>query len=356
MPTFVLAVPSAAELFLTSACNLHCLHCFAEELYDDGPELTFQEWTTLMKRLKDIGLLSLSLSGGEIFTRGDALDIIAFANGLGFCGVSLVTNGCLVTSSIAHALARYNLKRVLVSLDGVGDVHNRVRGHSTAYERTITGVGNLVDAGTRVAVQFTAMKCNYRDLPRVAETVFLLGVRALVVNRLTAHGRARQLYPHLALDQSERIQLNRICSELRSRFQECTISYSPNSYDRPATDNFCARSSGQPKYLMTCSAATSSCAVTPSGWVLPCSLLPGFRAGNVRDRDVLDIWSSSAELEQIRQLTRRTLSDVQECTSCDLRASCTPGCRGNAYNLLGALISPDPDCPFWSRKEEISKR
>ncbi len=84
--------------------------------------------------------------------------------------------------------------------------------------------------------------------------------------------------------------------------------------------------------------------VSTDGWVIPCAMLTGFKAGNVRDSDIIGIWHKSHAFEEIRRLSDRTMNDVPECGHCHLRSVCDGGCRGHAFNLFGELVSPNPDC------------
>lgn len=89
---------------------------------------------------------------------------------------------------------------------------------------------------------------------------------------------------------------------------------------------------------MMCSGGRSTCSITPDGWVVPCELLGNFRAGNVRDRDILDIWNTSPELTEIRRIAVLTMKDVAECASCGYTTVCGGGCRGmHTTCIIGSL-------------------
>ena len=67
-----------AQLELTYRCNLHCVHCYtdpynAKEFFPR--ELSFEEILRLIDEMRDIGIIWLNLTGGEIFMHPRFFDI-----------------------------------------------------------------------------------------------------------------------------------------------------------------------------------------------------------------------------------------------------------------------------------------
>jgi len=83
--------------------------------------------------------------------------------------------------------------------------------------------------------------------------------------------------------------------------------------------------------------------VSPDGLLLPCLLahtLPGLSFGNVRERSVEELWSSSPGLAAFRGEAWMP----EPCRSCARRAIDFGGCRCQAFHLTGNAAATDPAC------------
>lgn len=95
-----------AQLELTYRCNLHCRHCYTDPYNDSAyfpRELTLTEIQRLLGEMRDIGIIWLNLTGGDIFMRPDFFDIYEAAVNHGFL-LQLYTNGTLFTRAIIERL------------------------------------------------------------------------------------------------------------------------------------------------------------------------------------------------------------------------------------------------------------
>jgi MoaA/NifB/PqqE/SkfB family radical SAM enzyme len=73
--TFERKIPFNAQIELTYRCNLSCVHCYATNR-NLADELSTAEVENVLQQLADLGCLFLSLTGGEIFCRNDAIQIM----------------------------------------------------------------------------------------------------------------------------------------------------------------------------------------------------------------------------------------------------------------------------------------
>lgn len=114
-------------------------------LYREKTPVTDELKTEEIKKLlKDVINLmgdkkELTLTGGEPFLREDIMEILEYADFLGFKKIFIITNGTLLNDKIAAKLGRFNeqfIKHatkeevkyfgIQVSIDGFKDTHERV--------------------------------------------------------------------------------------------------------------------------------------------------------------------------------------------------------------------------------------
>ncbi len=90
---------------------------------------------------------------------------------------------------------------------------------------------------------------------------------------------------------------------------------------------------------LPCSAAHTSCYISPYGDVFPCVQFP-LPTGNVRRQKFIDIWRGSPEMAEVRSIRAK---DLPVCSTCSHVGTCTR-CPGLAY-MEGNMCGPSTaDC------------
>jgi len=139
--------PRKLTLFVTSQCNARCRHCFYWKSLNQRVDLTFDEIAELSRVLGKMD--KLLISGGEPFLRNDLPEICGLFvknNDLGI--VSIPTNGlrpgriCRQTRHILEA-ADGRMVNISLSLDGLSEVHDELRGVRGSFARAIETYSGL---------------------------------------------------------------------------------------------------------------------------------------------------------------------------------------------------------------------
>jgi MoaA/NifB/PqqE/SkfB family radical SAM enzyme len=182
--------PLVAELFLTENCNLRCVSCacWREKTQD---ELTTDEWKDVLRQLRALRIYKVNFTGGEPLIRRDAIELMGFASTLGIRHLHLNTNAILLTPKRRGQVLDAGVRSFNVSVDGVGGVHDAIRGRQGAFARTLAHLEGLVADRERwrlkLRMNFTVMRDNVHMLPDVAALAQRTGV---------------QLYLNLATDRT----------------------------------------------------------------------------------------------------------------------------------------------------------
>jgi|GEM_PF-431245 len=171
-------IPFFCVYSVTLRCNLRCKHCFVESPYQNdkelreywsglGRDLTTEQAKYAIDQLDRIGISMLHLTGGEPLLREDLEEIALYAKGKNMY-VSLDTNGTLITKERAKTL-RYCFDRIGVSVDGMKETHDRIRGKNT-FEKAVKAIKLLKNySDSVVGIVYTINKINYRDVEEVFE-------------------------------------------------------------------------------------------------------------------------------------------------------------------------------------------
>lgn len=356
--------PHSIRLLLTNRCNLTCAFCLADASLKSNPdELSTREWLSFMERLKELRIFNVILSGGEIFLREDLFELIKKLRDNRMHRISIFTNGTLISEDVADSLSRLKVKNIAVSVDGLEDNHDQLRG-TGSFQKTVKGMRHLITAGIFPQVSFTPIKNNHRDLGSLIDFVTSLGVRAISVNSISPEGRCINIYQEIALDfpDQEKDVLDTVArkqEEYPDIKIDCQLGFYyhlPESYNyyRENPQNF------KLKHLTDgCGAAKTSCAITATGDVIPCEGLTDSIGGNIRQRDLMDIWTHSESLKRIRELADIPMTQTSHCKDCKYIHLCDGGCRATAYLIYDDLLAPCSRCPYCKtiadREPEIVK-
>ena len=165
----VMRAPRSLDLELTADCNLRCRYCY----FFGNPALTYHdlptgEWLSFLDELGRLGVMDVTLTGGEAMLRPDAREIIdaVVRNHMRF---SLLSNGALIDDGLAAYLARTGrCDGVQISLDGASpEAHDPARGQGAFAGALRT----LQHHAVNVTVRLTVHHYNVNDLEAAARFI-----------------------------------------------------------------------------------------------------------------------------------------------------------------------------------------
>ncbi|MBI4283593.1 MAG: radical SAM protein [Chloroflexi bacterium] len=136
--------PKGAGISVTHRCNSRCITCNMWRSQSTD-ELTTAELEDILTQLKAAGIVAVGLEGGEALLRNDLPQIVGKAHQLGFESISMMTNGLLLTRKKAEELIQAGLTGIGVSIDGIGERHDSIRGVKGAYARSLKALEELVN-------------------------------------------------------------------------------------------------------------------------------------------------------------------------------------------------------------------
>ena len=134
-------IPWAILLDPTSACNLHCVGCWAAE-YGDKLNLSFEEIDDIIRQGKEIGVYMYIYTGGEPLVRKK--DIIRLCEKHDDCIFLSFTNGTLIDEEFADDMLRVKNFVPALSLEGFGEATDSRRGKGV-YDKVIRAMKLLHD-------------------------------------------------------------------------------------------------------------------------------------------------------------------------------------------------------------------
>ena len=325
---------------ITNRCNLNCIHCYASSVVSSQNELTTQEGKRLLDQMASVAeFRMIVVTGGEPLLRNDIFELMEYAGNLGF-RIVFSTNGTLLTPQIARDLFKLGVVNFSISLDGsTQQSHENIRRVPGCFAKTLDGLQAASTSGACVQINFTAMKQNLSELPRVIDLAESLKVDLFMVFQSIPPCQQRGA---AELEPEEQLHLLETIKEKQRKSHLLLIPVcSPDYWPLIAGQN--GKNPLKKRLLQSafagCGAGRGFCYIRFDGDVWPCNFIP-IAAGNVRLTALPEIWSKSTLLELFRN-NPRTLKG--ECGSCVQNPICG-GCRGRAFSHYGDYFASDPNC------------
>lgn len=381
--------PLTIDFDITLECNQNCLHCNVSGGEPLQNELSKEEIFSVLQELHDIGIIEISITGGEPLMRKDWLELVEFAAKYNDWNIILNTNGILWKEKEIERFA-ITCKNVLVavSIDGWNsETYSLLRPNQSLgtsnghFERIVNNILLMKQYGIKVSGNFTITRLNIPYFFNMIPFAEGIGLDALLGLKLFPHGRANENYsvlnPTYKDWQKFLIQVVNIKSISGSYSRKVYISvmcpwefFLPLktigmgskeiadmfSYVSPLNNYFYRQ-----VRTLGCNAGVTSCAISPDGEVFPCGTVstkaPGLECGNVKPAGIEHVWNNSERLKAIRELK---LEDIDgPCLDCEFSSICGGGCRARAYTRTGNYTALDPDCPIvhqWLKKYGSNKK
>ena len=325
---------------LTLKCNLRCSHCGSSAGEARRDELTTQECFRLCEELAELGCENVALMGGEPFLRKDWFSRAECVKDLGM-DLNFVSNGIVLDRHIDE-LSELSPHVVGISLDGVEETHDRIRGNVGAFTKAVNSINLLKERGIQTTVITTVSKINFNDLQKMKGMVHESGVNwqiqiALPFGNFKSESMlTKEEYYAVALF---------IASERIKTFHDAfpvigAHCFGYNSGILPGCE------------WDGCSAGISSIGITSNGGIVGCLSMGNDRLieGNVRDKSLKEIWQDSDNFEYNRKFNKDKLGP--NCIGCKHGSECRGGCNSVSYTLTNKFNN-NPYCFYKIEKDMI---
>lgn len=319
---------------ITSQCNLNCKHCYIMD--NNWDDLKTEDILSAINQLGEMGLFSITLTGGEPLIKEDIGNILNSIEDNAIHLDDFFTNGTLINKRIdvINKIADTFDTMFYVSVDGLKESHNSFRG--SLFEHTIEGIKTLKNLGCKVAINTTLTKDNHNEI---------LDVYKLAIN-LDAD-MFRIIVPF------ELGHWKNICSDMKVSFEIEMDTYlrlmrqwqddgKPFKLEMGHIFRYLKKSVSTYSFESeVCDCVHGYAVIWPNGDVSHCPLLPKYsKVGNIRNAPLTKIWESP----KMREFKEMTVRDVikKECLSCSYLKYCGTGCRANSKLVGLKYTDTDP--------------
>lgn len=304
----------------TQRCNLECIHCGSDcSSNSTVKDMPFNDFLNSIQPLKEKykrDSITVVITGGEPLLRND---LVACGKALRENGFrwGIVTNGYAYDFEIHSRLLGAGMGAITLSLDGLEDNHNWLRGSQNSYSGAILAM-DLITSSKRL--NYDIVTCvnsrNIHELHNMLELLILKKVKAWRLFTIAPIGRAHS-NNELQLNPEHIIYLMNFISNAR-QLKLIDVKFSCESFvgefEKKVRDSF-----------FFCRAGINIASVLIDGAISACpNINRHFVQGNIYHDNFLNVWENRFEVMRNRNWTK-----IGACFDC----SDYKHCNGGAMHL-----------------------
>lgn len=304
----------------TQRCNLHCKHCGSDcKRTSDLRDMPAEDFLRVIDSITphvNPHEVNIIITGGEPLVRDD-LEAVGLELYRREYPWGMVSNGLYLTGQRLQSLLSAGLHAITISLDGLEEDHNWMRGHPESYRRAMDAIRLL--AGER-ELAWDVVTCvnrrNYPYLEELKESLYEAGVRQWRLFTIFPVGRAAQ-HPEFQLSNEEFKGVMEFIKRSRQA-GKMHVSYGCEgflgSYEGEVRDHF-----------FPCNAGISVGSILADGSISACpSIRSHFQQGNIYRDDFMEVWE-----QRFQPFRDRTWMKKGICADCRFFRYC----EGNGMHL-----------------------
>lgn len=304
----------------TLRCNLHCRHCGSDcKTVSGHPDMPLEDFVHVLDTIAartNPAQVFVIITGGEPLMRGDIVECCREIYSRGFPW-GMVTNGLAISPELFSQLVDAGMHAMTISLDGLEDNHNWMRGNKASFQAVSDAIDLLAKAPSVVwDIVTCATEHNFEELPAMRDFLIQKGVPSWRLLDVFPVGRAAHT-PEVLLSDDHFRQLLEFVHETRQQGRiRCAYGCEGfvGNYEMDVRD-----------YGFFCKAGITVGSVLVDGSISACSSIRSdYHQGNIYQDDFMDVWENKFDVYRDREWMRR-----DQCADCNMFRYC----KGSGMHL-----------------------
>jgi len=346
--------PIDTLFFLTYRCSSQCKTCTLWRRTGRGDEMALDEWRRAVDMSARLGARNYELFGGDALLRPDVLiPLTTYIKSKDGLTCDLPTNCNLMTRTVARDLVGAGIDNVWISLDGVYDDHNHIRGRDTTFdkvERTIDWLLDARGAGKKplIHINTTISNLNWDVFDKV---LYYAEGKGVDFHHLEYAGEfwdellddsvidsvrpnpyfVRQDGVSILVDEEQARTIKSLIERMKRDVRGMDISLQCENVDkltvRQMASGWCDN--------RRCYVTRSKITIDPCGNVLGCAFFDNWSLGNIRQQPLREIWNNGRHKRFMKHFRR---GNIRMCDHCILGVQRNPTVTQNIRDHINHAL------------------
>jgi radical SAM protein with 4Fe4S-binding SPASM domain len=298
---------TSLQIELSSRCNERCVHCYIpheNKISDIDPALFYD----VLDQCRDMGVLNLTLSGGEPMMHKNFCDFLRRAKEYDF-SLNVLSNLTLLNDEIIAEMKASRLSSVQVSLYSMNpEIHDSITNLPGSFYKTRDAILKLIKNDIPLQISCPTMKQNKDSYVDVLNWAHEHKCRATTDYIMMAR------YDHTTGNLENRLSLEEVGNVIND------IIENDETYQKEVCgSDFEMRDTRDRSNDIVCGVCVASICMIANGNVYPCAGWQDYVVGNVKETSLQEIWNNSPKVKYLRSLRKK---DFPKCTNCGDRGFC----------------------------------
>lgn len=339
------------QIHITEKCQYNCAHCYMERNPLDMQNIVIDAIKRQIEELslREIFIKRISLTGGDPLCHNNWSNIVSDFCDMGLKVKILGTPKTLSSENLAK-IKKFGIDSFQVSLDGLAEKHQQIRGANT-FQETIDSIILLYENGIQPHVMYTVNEYNKNDLIPLISYLHSLNIRIVFgfdfcvpignasdKNFLLSPTGRQSVVDEYCKKKEELINAS-------TKLFLCEKTHYINAHKYKSNSSM-TNLENEYTNIGGCSAGWSALCIMPNGDVMPCRRLPVV-LGNILKDNLYDLIMHHPFMVRLRNK-----ENYGKCSNCEKYYVCR-GCPAIEYAANGSL--GPTQCNFFSENKNHSQ-
>ena len=339
-PVPFLSAPTTLDLFITSRCNLNCVHCFSDMEDNALHDLSHSELESIFDQLESMRVFEVRINGGEPFLHPEIDKILVSLEKRRFRRV-ILTNGTMLDEKKVRLLKRTNTIPTISMNDSNPEGHDAFTGVEGSFDKMIKTLRLLQKNQMQYGINTCLHNKNIERYEEIIKLAIKYDAFRIAFLDLKLTGRMKHHKEWIPTYEEYEKQIPRLAIARLKYKRKIDVSLDVFRYCRPLEESIQEANNG----FISCSAGKARLSIDSKGDVYPCNLVisdPEWNMGNATRKKLKDIWFSKKWMP-FRGGVR--IEDLKKCRNCKDRKDCIDFyCRLLPYLHTKDFFGPHPRC------------
>jgi radical SAM protein with 4Fe4S-binding SPASM domain len=277
---------------LTKRCNERCIHCYLPNYQKEkGHSMSLRDAKEYLNQALDMGVLSVSFTGGEPFLNKNIDEILLYAREKDLM-IGILSNLTLITEERIPVLKKINPSIIQVSLYSMNaEVHDKITLFPGSHKKTIKTIELLLANDIPVKISCPVMKINYNDYKDVLVWANQHKISASTDFELSGQTdfNTENLQYAPSYEQSKQV-LSDILEEDKEWQRVILTEYAKGITYKDDGNR------------AVCGAGNDTLYISSNGEVFPCGSWQSYKLGDLKKETLYNIWNKNEKIDKLRAI------------------------------------------------------
>lgn len=340
-----LYAPLEITIYPTLRCNLQCRFCFLKNRNKSIKEINVEEWIKLIKEAYEIGVLSISILGGEPTQYKQIDQLLSEIDMIGI-NITITSNGVNIKESTQNILVNSKHIIPIFSLQALNEKNNVLMG--VDYKNIVATISQLREKGKEVRINSVYTNQSNEDFYDIIDWCIANGIKRysiasyVNINKNNKNVDNKTFYDFRKLTESID---DYVMTKYKDADFECSTEGCMIYSAYPELENDIMELTEFEKHYYSCRAGKTKLEIYSNGDVYPCICFENeiSPTGNICRNNLKEIWDEDISVNRLR--TDQQLY-IEECKNCGFNIICHSGCLAVRYTTYGLEYDKykDPRC------------